>query len=92
METKAWVVRLVYYFMRGKITFYMCHNFNRFQVICSFCLLLKHMHRLLPSRTGPSQNLQISKGWILAYFPFEYLKLFLSKVQVSFKQMCRHSE
>lgn len=72
-----------YYFMRRKITFYICHNFNNFQVICSFPLLLKHMHSLLPGRTGPSQNLQISKSWIWAYFLVKYLKMFPFKFSLS---------
>lgn len=69
--------------MRRKITFDICHNFNSFQVICSFPLLLKHMHSLLPGRTGPSQNLQISKGWIWAYFLFKYLNMFQFKFPLS---------
>lgn len=69
--------------MRRKITFYIYDNFNNFQVICSFLLLLKHMHSLLPGRTGPSQNLQISKGWIGAYFLFKYLKMFPFKFPLS---------
>lgn len=67
----------------GGKSLFTCHNFNSFQVICSFSLLLKHMHSSILRRRGPSQNLQSGKGWIWAYFPFEYLKMFPSKFPLS---------
>lgn len=78
-----------FYFMRKKITFYMCNNFNSFQIICSL-FPPTQTYAQLPCKAGLSQNFHIRKCWIFAHF-----YIWISKnvpFPVCFKQMCRHNE
>lgn len=75
--------------MRRKITFYMCNNFNSFQIICS---LFSHSNiwTVTLQRKVFSHSFHIRKCWIYVHFN---IWIFLNVPSpVSFKQMCRHNE